>query len=53
MKFTDFDIDSLNLTDVDDFSKLIVYYLCCESDYLKELDANKRVLLEKIIKFIA
>ncbi len=50
MKFRDIDIDKLNLTDVDDFSRLILYYLFGKSYHAEKLDGNKRILLKKIIK---
>lgn len=49
MKFRDYDIENLNLNNVDDFSKLILFYLCGEPYNPKELDESKRKLLKNII----
>lgn len=50
MNFRDCDINKLNLNDVDDFSKLILCYLCGKPYNAEELNERKRNLLIKIIE---
>ena len=50
MKFRDYDIENLNLNDVDDFSKLIIFYLCVKPFDREKLEKNRRILLEEIVK---
>ena len=50
MKFKDFDIDQLNINEVEDFSLLIIHYLCGKQFNPDIIDESKRILLEKIIK---
>ena len=50
MQFKDFDIDQLNLNDVDDFSLLIVQCLCGKQFKPENIDESKRIIVEKIIE---
>lgn len=49
MKFRDIDIEQLNLDNIDDFSKLILHYLCGKEYFPEKLDENKKQHLEKVL----
>lgn len=49
MQFEDFDIEQLNLDNVDDFSLLIVKYFCGKQFNPEKIDESNRNLLKKII----
>ncbi len=52
MNFRDYDINKLNLNNIDDFSKLILYYLCGTPYNDKEFNKSILNLLKKIIEVL-
>lgn len=49
MKFRDNEIEQLDLEDIEDFSKLILKYLCCKEYNPNELDVQREKHLKKIV----
>lgn len=49
MKFRDIDIDQLSLDSLDDFSKLILHYLCGKEYNPENLDENQKKHLTKVL----
>lgn len=49
MIFRDYDIEQLNLSNVNDFSKLMLHYLCGKSYKPEDITEEKRIILRKII----
>lgn len=49
MKFRDVDIEHLSMESIDDFSKLIIKYLCGKEDLPKKLNENSEAYMEKVL----